>query len=144
MLKQLALSVLLASISSGAVTPTQAPWVDPNLVHGRLLISSEVRVGTGIACWGSVVDPDGDPINVMQSTVLGPAGLAAVIDPNGSYAWNWRPTADQIGVHYIKMQVFEKNNGQVLILQDTATFAIKVNQENRPPVITLGGFTIIP
>ena len=135
---------LISTITFAAVTPAQAPWVDPNQIVGRFLISAEVRVGTGIVCWGAVVDPDGDLVDLQSSTVVAPEGLTCQIDPNGAYAWTWYPTITQVGIHYVKMQVFEKANGQGLILQDTAIFAIKVNQANRPPVITLGGFTIKP
>lgn len=139
------LVALVAPLVLGnVVTETQKPWVDPNHVQGRLLISVELRAGLGLQVWGDVRDADGDSVAV---TFL-PAGRTDVTfttDPNsGYYQWTWWPQAVDEGIWYFVLKASEAPvapNGQ--ILSDTGTFAVRVLPANRPPVITPGGCRIL-
>jgi len=138
--------VLLTLVVGNATTfvlvegPTLAPWVDPIQIKGNLLISVETRAGTGVQIWGTITDPDMDP---LDTTITGVDGSVLIVDPNGAYTWTWHPATSQVGVHYVIMNTIERDMGQGLRLTDTATFAVKVLPANQPPVITYGGCRLL-
>lgn len=133
-----ALILIVASLTLG-VSP--APWVDPNVIQGTLLFSgSDVYVGYGLQCWGTVADPCGFPVTMTLTGV--PASLTR--DPNGAWSWLWRPTAADVGTHYAVLTAtdypFAGGKNGVTV----ATVPIRVLSAPLPPVITGGGCKIVP
>ncbi len=135
--------VLLAPLVVATQTegPVVAPWVDPNQIQGRLLASVETYVGFGMTAFGTVTDPQGTG---LEAAWTAPAGAACSLDPN-TLIWEvtWWPVAADVGIHYVVMRVSEKSTNQPKVLTDTATLAVRVLAERKPPVIHYGGCRIL-
>ena len=97
-----------------------------------------IPVGTTYAGSLEVYEPDGESVTVLANKItvdVMPITVKDNADPLGlavthTFNWGWTPTADDIGVHYINVEVsdpFGASDARTIVL------LIKVNQ---PPVIT--------
>jgi hypothetical protein len=131
--------LVLASVTS--TSPIQAPWVDPNLIQGKLLASIEMYAGTGMVAGGTVSDPENHP---LTAAFVAPSGAVCSMDPNtNTWSVEWWPTAGQVGIHYLVMVLSEELLNQPKVLTDTGTLAVWVKAENLPPEIKYGGCQIL-
>jgi len=133
----LSVVVLASCLTFGAAVPA---WVEPSKVQGRLVASVDVRAGSGVQCWGTTADADGDPFGAALTS---PPGATLAADPNGAWSWTWWPTTEQQGIHYVTLQATELLVGQGAVLNDIVTFAVRVLPANKPPIITHGGCRIL-
>jgi len=142
--------LLLGSLVFG-YQPTPASVLDPNdvpFIYDINQCSSEPIVAliipVGLVSTGNIeiIEPDGDSVYISLGYGTGitiasepyynekdpndPLGMARIY----RYEWNWTPTSENIGLHYINIHVSDQYEAF-----DERTMIILV-KENKAPVIT--------
>jgi len=104
---------------------------DPNQSTYKLIAAVEIVAGESLTEPIKYDDPDGDPI--IARILRGPANFT-VAGQGRDWSVSWQPTANDVGLHYIDLQIEDIPQGGDA-LTDEGTIVIMVRKLNARPIL---------